>query len=470
YGNMVILIGGLLSTMSALNATTFSATRVSFAMGRDRYLPDLFAQIHQRTRTPYLALAVTGALILFMLVALPLESVAATTSLMFLLLFLMVNFSSVFIRRRYGDKLAFGYLTPFFPAVPILAVAIQLVLANYMLHFSTEVLLSAGAWLGAGALIYAGYSRRRVREKVPAPVVLEERPVLERGYAAPPVVLPIARPYGAEALIRTAAAIARTLDRHVLLLHVVTVPEQLPISAGNQFVAGARDEMRDVLQAVRDEGVDAELLIRLAHRPSVAIVRTLEASNADFCVLGWRGTTRGGNRVLGSNLDQVLKDANCNFVVMQEFPEAVDRIIMPASNPEQAEVFFAVGYAIARGLGAQEIDVVTVFDPSDEEEFVEVRMTEMANALAAVAEVEMERWEEPVSVDGVRVTFQAPRSSDTLSHILEMSEDYDLMLVGTGPGGPWGRDVLGRFTWALSRHPACPVVAVKRRTGAMQFQ
>lgn len=43
YGAFLILGGGVLSTMSALNATTFSSTRVSFAMGRARNLPDQFA-------------------------------------------------------------------------------------------------------------------------------------------------------------------------------------------------------------------------------------------------------------------------------------------------------------------------------------------------------------------------------------------------------------------------------------------
>ena len=34
-GTYILLLGGLLSTISALNATLFSSTRVSFAMGRD---------------------------------------------------------------------------------------------------------------------------------------------------------------------------------------------------------------------------------------------------------------------------------------------------------------------------------------------------------------------------------------------------------------------------------------------------
>jgi amino acid transporter len=45
-GGILILIGGVFSTMSALNATIYSSSRVSFAMGRDRNLPSWFGKIH----------------------------------------------------------------------------------------------------------------------------------------------------------------------------------------------------------------------------------------------------------------------------------------------------------------------------------------------------------------------------------------------------------------------------------------
>jgi len=51
-GGVLILIGGLFSTMSALNATIYSSSRVSFAMGRDRNLPAWFGKIHPLRKTP----------------------------------------------------------------------------------------------------------------------------------------------------------------------------------------------------------------------------------------------------------------------------------------------------------------------------------------------------------------------------------------------------------------------------------
>ncbi len=469
YGNIVILLGGLLSTMSALNATTFSATRVSFAMGRDRFLPGFFSRIHPERRTPHLALAGSGALILFMLVALPLEGVAASASLMFLLLFFMVNASSVFIRWRYGDRMAYGYVTPFFPAVPLLAIAIQAVIASQMLHFSTGVLLTAVGWLAAGGAVYFLYSRRRVRDLEPVPVVVAERTVLETS-GKPPVVLPIARPYGVEGLVRTAAGIARSLDRHVLLLHVVTVPEQLPISAGLRLVEEGREEVRGVARMLRDLGVEVELVVRLAHRPATAIIRTIETRRADFCVLGWRGHTRGRNRVLGSNLDAILRQANSNFVVIQNVDRPVRRVLFPASNPLQAQVAFAVGYGLSRAMDAEVIDVVTIFPEDTHRDTVEERVLEMAHAVGEAAGVELDAWEEPVELDGLTVHFRAEYSNAPVDRIRAMSQGYDLLVLGAGPGGIGGRHVLGKVTWTLAQSAHCPTVAVKRRTGGLHFQ
>ena len=119
-GTVLIMIGGLLSTMSALNATTFSSTRVSFAMGRDRALPDGFSSVSGKTRTPHVALGWSGLLILFVALTLPIEDVAAAADIMFILLFLQVNLAVITIRSKYGKDLKYGYLMPFFPILPMI--------------------------------------------------------------------------------------------------------------------------------------------------------------------------------------------------------------------------------------------------------------------------------------------------------------------------------------------------------------
>ena len=49
YGGLILVISALASTMSALIATTYSSSRVSFAMGRDFNLPKIFGKIQSRS-------------------------------------------------------------------------------------------------------------------------------------------------------------------------------------------------------------------------------------------------------------------------------------------------------------------------------------------------------------------------------------------------------------------------------------
>ena len=87
-GGVMLLVGGLISTMSALNATIYSSSRVAFAMGRDRNFPALFGRVHPRSCTPHWAILVSLIIIVAMALSLPLEDVASAADIMFLLLFL----------------------------------------------------------------------------------------------------------------------------------------------------------------------------------------------------------------------------------------------------------------------------------------------------------------------------------------------------------------------------------------------
>jgi amino acid transporter len=99
FGVALIVFGGLLSTMSALNATVMAASRVAFSMGRNRWLPAKLGLIDPLRRTARIAIFLTGAILLSVAVLLPLETVGSAASLMFLLIFSMVNLSVIALRR-----------------------------------------------------------------------------------------------------------------------------------------------------------------------------------------------------------------------------------------------------------------------------------------------------------------------------------------------------------------------------------
>ncbi len=136
YGTLIILLTGILSSLAALNATTFSSSRVGYALGHDHVFPESFSRIHAENQTPYVSVVLSGTLIAVMAVSLPLAQVAAATDLMFLLLFLQVNYSMIKIRRELGEELTYGYLAPWFPYVPMIGIGTKLLLAVYFFNYS----------------------------------------------------------------------------------------------------------------------------------------------------------------------------------------------------------------------------------------------------------------------------------------------------------------------------------------------
>ena len=133
YGALIVLGGGMVSTLAALNATTFSSARVAFAMGRHYNLPHSLSSIHPVNKTPHVAVIISGIIMAVMAYALPLNDIAVAAGVIFLLLFTQVNIAAITIRRIYGDKLSYGFKTPFFPIIPIVGIFLKIGLALYLL-------------------------------------------------------------------------------------------------------------------------------------------------------------------------------------------------------------------------------------------------------------------------------------------------------------------------------------------------
>ncbi len=70
-GALAVTLAVIFASTSALNATIYSATRASYALGRDRMLPGLFSKISRKQNTPYVALAGTAAIVLVVASLLP---------------------------------------------------------------------------------------------------------------------------------------------------------------------------------------------------------------------------------------------------------------------------------------------------------------------------------------------------------------------------------------------------------------
>src|SRR5581483_3852093 len=118
------------------------------AMGRDGNLPRFFGKVHKVRRTPHYSVLGSGVLVLF-IALLPIEAVATSADVMFLMLFLLVNMSYIKLRKIIPQE-RFGFRAPLFPYIPLIGIFTKFFLAVYIWKYNHVAWYVTGAWLCVG--------------------------------------------------------------------------------------------------------------------------------------------------------------------------------------------------------------------------------------------------------------------------------------------------------------------------------
>ncbi|WP_049934477.1 amino acid permease [Haloplanus natans] len=462
YGVPLLLIAGLTATMSALNATVYSSSRVSFAMGRDRALPELFSAVHEEKRTPHWAILLSAVIIAGMAVTLPIESVAASADIMFILLFVQVNWTVIKMRKTHPD-LPRTFEVPYMPWPPLIGIVLQFLLTPFLLSaLGMEVglgpdshgfiaLVTTAIWMGLGILVYYGYSKPKEKEKLEEEtptVATEETPPSDREQR---ILVPIANPESVEQLMRTAFDLAEDRNAEIEVMSVVTVPQQTPLDEGRKFVSEEREVLDRAIEFSEKERPDVPVSgkIRIGHDVAKAILNTIEQDEADLVLMGWRGRGRRRDYVLGSNVDTVVTDAHCDVLVERIGADGeVGSILVPTAGGPHAEFAAETARAIARVNDAH-VRVVYVADPA------ETDSTDAQSMLDSTTEL----------LEGVDTSTDIIEDERVAEAIVDYTDDYDLTVIGASREGLLQQLVFGAIPETVGQRASGTVIMAKRYLG-----
>jgi basic amino acid/polyamine antiporter, APA family len=287
YGFFIILAGGIVSSLAALNATTYSSARVAFAMGRHYNLPYQLSEIHHKFKTPYVATIISGILMAVVAYALPLDQIALAAGVIFLLLFTQVNISVITIRNMYGDKLHYGFKTPFFPFVPIIGVIVKLGLAIYLLITEPFSWVISVLWIAIGFAVYRIYSFRKEIDHY-APIITSEGDLTRKDFR---ILIPYT-PENPDRLIKYAIRVAKENDGEINILRVITVPHQTPLSAGIAFTESAARAFEPLEKIIDKENILNHYFVRISHDATEAILSTIEEQRIDLLITDYETLRR----------------------------------------------------------------------------------------------------------------------------------------------------------------------------------
>ncbi len=440
-GGVVLLIAGLLSTLSALNATIYSSSRVAFAMARDANLPPIIGKIHEKRNTPAIAIVVSLVIIIAMAITLPLEDVAAAADIMFLLLFVQVNLAVIRLRRRRPD-LDRGFKVPWMPVIPIVAIATMLFLAVFLFTQYPRAWFAAGAWIAVGLVMYYGYSRHRE-------AAFEERERwmerLERKDYR--VLVAVSSPRTMRTLMEAAIAIAAKHNGDIVAVSVAEVPEGELLFAGRPTARTLEGLLDEAVAYAEEQGVHADAVVKIARRVSHGIVETAREARCNFLIMGQPTPHSVFERVVVSVVERVLKDAPCQVGVVYGTiaPKNVRRVLVPLTRGANPELAAELAPAFALRFDAP-VRAVTIV-PSD-------LGTEAAEAYAAGAV-------ETLTSADLGGEFEIVRSADIVHGLLRSIHRGDLVVIGAPSSGPIS-GVLGHTVpGALAERRRNPIIVVR---------
>jgi amino acid transporter/nucleotide-binding universal stress UspA family protein len=283
-GYWLVIVAGVLSMLSALQANLMAASRFARTMASDRTLPRRFDRLAAGSGTPIPAITLTAAAVTFVLVAVPdVAAAGAMSSLIFLASFALAHGMAYLVRTRAGDTSPFR--TPAFPLVPIVGGFSCLALAM----FQSVAVPSAGAlaaiWLALGAILYMTQLAPRARVVDASAEAGDPQIVRFRG-RSPLVLVPIANPASAASLVIMADAIAPHAVARVLLLSVVRPPEKWTGPGLPPELVDAQSILGGALSTAIEADLRPEALITVSDDPWDEIAGVAERYHCDSLLVG----------------------------------------------------------------------------------------------------------------------------------------------------------------------------------------
>ncbi len=407
FGALIVLVGGIVSTLSALNAVTFSSSRVAFAMGRQYNLPEIFRSIHAKHHTPHLAIIASGFIMLIFAVLLPLEQIALAASVMFLFLFAQVNMAAITIRRLYGKKLDYGFKTPFFPTIPLAGIFTNLGLAIYLLIYNPLSWLIAIVWVIIGFTVYKIYTIKKELEHY-APLVSSEGPPQERKEYR---IMIVVNKKTIDKLEKIAQAIAQNNDGEIVFLNVVTVPIQIPLSLAHGFAEPAMKSF-DELKKIIPQSIQYRHLVRLSHDTTEAILATVEEQGINLLVMDFYDL-RNNRKLLTLSTCDIL-----GIHIKREFEKELSHIVVLYDKGRHSDLGLEVASAFSNTLGSSMRIVRGVVESPEEERDILGRINEKMFDL---------------DLKKIPVERIYPTTDDITKDLLQnLNQDPEIVIVGAG--------------------------------------
>lgn len=447
-GYWLVVVAAVLSMLSALRANLFAASRVAAAMAGDRTMPHALSVFHPRRNTPVAAVLVTSGIIVAMVLAIPnVASAGAASSLIFLVTFALAHWIAILARLRSPGKPP-PFRTPWFPVAPALGMVTCFALAVYEGATVPAAGLITAFWLSLGGLLFLGLFARSARVMDASSEGRDPEVIRLRG-RTPLVLVPIANPNNAEALVTVADALSPPQVGRVMALSVAVPPKDWQPGTPMLPIRNAQMVLGDMLNASVEAGFFPEALTTVATSPWREISRIAREHRCESIVVGLSEFREPST---ATPLADLLASVPCDVVVLRSTPgwklSQVREILVPIGGLGWHDILRARLLGNLFRTGQRHVTLLRILS----QDAPDSACTRARRALAAIAR------DEAPGYSRVKVV----RSNEPGRVITEHAAESDLVILGVQRLSS-RKKAFGHISLNIARETTCPILLISHR-------
>ncbi|KXA96095.1 hypothetical protein AKJ37_06055 [candidate division MSBL1 archaeon SCGC-AAA259I09] len=267
--------------------------------------------------------------------------------------------------------------------------------------------------------------------------------------------MPVANSGNARILMNYATVLARERDAEIMVLTMVTVPDQTPLSGAEQFVSEGEEAISKAMEEAPAD-IPVHSTIRYGHDVARGIVSAVKEHDTDLLIMGCGSELDERGCTLGRKVDPVIEKSLCDSMVIK--PGIVEglkenaRILCPiARGPHSLEVV-----KIACTLVKPYDGEVTLYHLLEGEE----------------TEEEVERYLESLSPDSapsLSTDIQKLEGGDVSESIVREAESYDVVVMGAEEEGWFESLIFGTIPEKVVKKSDKTVILVKKFQGVKSW-
>ncbi len=420
FGFWLVLVAGIFSMLSALQANLFAASRISLRMANDRTLTHQLSKIHETYGTPTTSIWTTCAIVALLVILLPdVAAAGAASSLIFLITFALAHLIMILMRNR-GYKESNTFRAPFFPALPIAGMVACLGLAVFQAIVVPAAGLISLLWLIIGAVLFVSFFVKKAQAIEASEQALDPNLVRLRGLS-PLVLLPISNPANAESMVFVANALAPPVVGRVLLLSIV-IPSTEKDDIDKRLTS-SRDVTQYALKASFEAGLRPDTLTTIAEHPWQEIERVAKVHNCQSLLLGLSNLN---DIQTSENLEKLVRHVKSDVVVFRQPYSGwkitdAKKVLIPVAGLDSNDPLRARVAASLWRASQPEITFVQILPEDTPRQTLEknhLRLTRFASRI----------------IPG-KTTVRITPSADVTNELIQQSEENDLVIMGLGKPG-----------------------------------